>query len=82
MAQEEYWSVGAWEQSWVCEDCKHPMSNGTKMYSNGVCPSCGYDDDSTICAVINKPRRKVRKTKPTWWEYLLRIGWEWEYKNE
>jgi hypothetical protein len=52
---------GKWEFYRVCTKCDGFLSKQTVYYGHGVCPECGYDDNSTICSYTKVIRRKVYK---------------------
>lgn len=43
------------------------MSNHEKMYSHGVCPYCGNDNNSTICDTYNVILKEISYTP--WWKF-------------
>jgi hypothetical protein len=48
-----------WTYYCVCSKCDEALTRNTIYNHGGICPHCGYDDDSTICAYKNIIRRKV-----------------------
>jgi DNA-directed RNA polymerase subunit RPC12/RpoP len=39
-----------WESGYRCTECKGDMTRHEKMYSQGVCPTCGHISFSTVCS--------------------------------
>lgn len=52
---------------YVCIKCEHVLSRYEVMYSHGICPYCGNNDKSTICAVS-----KITVLKTTWIELTIK----------
>ena len=57
-----------WTPAWFCIKCHGRLSNHSVMYSNGMCPLCGYKDRQagTIVETYFRPFR---------WKVYRRKGW-------
>lgn len=53
--------------NYTCIKCVHNLSKDEVMHSNGICPYCGNNDDSTICDYI-----KVARLDISWVEVTLK----------
>jgi hypothetical protein len=71
-------SYGAWRAEILCYHCEYVMSDHEKMYSGGICPNCGYDDESTVCDTVNKVVRPVYEHHYFlgFIPYRKLVGWE------
>lgn len=52
----------------VCPVTKDQLSNGDLMHSNGICPRCGHDDNSTI---THEEKIVGKWVRPTFFEKLM-----------
>lgn len=73
-----------WQRIACCVECGTPLDEEEEYYSEGVCPYCGHDDDSTICATKVRAARWVVDYEPSWWRRIF--FWEtskghWEFKK-
>lgn len=59
-----------WRGLYACKSCDKAMDWNTKMYSDGMCPHCGYCSVGTICdaTVIVY---KMKRVSP-WWRFWNR----------
>ena len=71
-----------WKSKAVCIKCEHEMDECDKYYSDGVCPYCGLDDNSTICSTRNVIYRKRYIYIPFWWEFWISAKFIFEGKDE
>ena len=74
--------TGPWVSFLACVECGAYLTDDQKTHSGGICPYCGHDDRSTICATRNEVCRKVFATPCSWkakilWFFGVR-PYEWE----
>lgn len=51
---------GSWETAHLCVKCHKRMSDRDRLYSYGVCPSCGYADPGTVCKTTKRVFRTIK----------------------
>ncbi len=64
---------GEWIKTYKCIECKRCLSNYEVYYSDGVCPHCGYINNSTIIDYTPVVIRRVYKRKWLIFKTLVRI---------
>lgn len=74
---------GRWHLIEVCKECRAELSDDEVYFSDGICPYCGHDDDSTVLDTERIVARWVTTKKAHWF-----WGWfgdqpegYWEYKR-
>lgn len=73
--------MSRWHFKWRCSTCQHHLTDREVYYSHGVCPYCGFDNCSTICAREKQVIRHVLVRKAAWWKKLLGLDAD-EYRLE
>lgn len=72
-----------WCAVYRCKSCKHMMSHWTMMYSHGVCPWCGSNDNGnsgTVVACDEGARQWVANDpKARWWTFWRSRKGKWDY---
>ena len=72
---------GPWVLEYRCIECKTTLTGDERLCNNGICPHCGYKDDSNHYAKSTKHiRRRVYTTKRVWWFFTVTtFTWEYQY---
>ena len=72
-----------WVAVYLCGNCEQSLTETEKTRSNGVCPYCGQNTNSTVCNTTKKVGRWITDYKPTFWQWLTgkRSTGHWEFKE-
>jgi hypothetical protein len=70
-----------WISAPCCVGCDRWLTEHEIMYSNGVCPYCGYVVDSTVCDVTVRAAKWVWDFRPKWWQFWKRSRGHWEFRG-
>lgn len=50
---------GTWKLTYYCRCCDHRLSEHQRIMSNGICPYCGHNNKSILCACVEKVEKTI-----------------------
>ena len=50
----------------ICNNCERRLNNNEIVYSRGICPKCGYDNNGTVCKIRTVILKEIKHYP--WWQ--------------
>lgn len=65
--------AGRWRTRHRCVGCREVLTDQERSYSDGCCPHCGYQTNSTFCHTVVEQVRPIRDGR---WPWSRIVRWE------
>ena len=75
------YSKGRWKLRQRCVSCKRWLADYVVMYSDGLCPCCGYKGPNAVTIVATTEESIRWITTSPWWRFWNKTGF-WEVREK